>query len=64
MSFFVFKVFEDTLDSDSEVSDESSEVNCFDDYPYSESQSDIEESFTIVKMISKCEICGKSYKDI
>jgi hypothetical protein len=62
---------ENTSDSDSEVSDESSGVEYdsdvdqdFDDDPFVESQSDVEETVTVVKKTTTCEICGVAFKGI
>ena len=56
---------EDTSDSDSEVSDESSGVEYdsdgdqdFDDDPF------VEETVTVVKKTTTCEICGVAFKGI
>jgi len=60
-----------TSDSDSEVSDESSGVEYdsdvdqdFDDDPFVESQSDVEETDTVVKKTTTCEICAVAFKGI
>jgi hypothetical protein len=65
---------EDTSDSDSEVSNESSGVKYesdvmnldqdFDDDHFVEYQSDIEETVTVVKKSTNCEIYGLTYKGI
>ncbi len=65
---------EDTSDSDSEVSNESSGVKYesdvmnldqdFDDDHFVEYQSDIEETVTVVKKSTNCEIYGLTYKVI